>query len=59
MAGAHSMLEALMTKENAVGFEVNLDTTRQTLMRLFNDMNVEVTDGEVNVDRINKAEIDL
>jgi t-SNARE complex subunit (syntaxin) len=42
-----------------VGFEVNLDTTRQTLMRLFNDMNVEVTDGEVNVDRINKAEIDL
>ncbi len=58
MGGSHSIFEALMTKENAVGFEVNLDTTRQTLMRLFNDMNVEVADGEVNVDRINKAEID-
>ncbi|MFT7109982.1 MAG: hypothetical protein ACI843_001649 [Psychrobacter glaciei] len=59
MGGAHSIFEALMTKENAVGFEVNLDTTRQTLMRLFNDMNVEVADGKVNVDRINKAGIDL
>ncbi|MGR6874276.1 hypothetical protein ACU6U9_18655 [Pseudomonas sp. HK3] len=59
MGGAHSVFEALMTKENAVGFEVNLDTTRQTLMRLFSDVNVDVVNGEVNVDRNNKAGIDI
>jgi len=56
--GAHSVFEALMTKDNAVGFEPNLNTTRQTLMRLFGDMNVTINEGVISVERKNVAPID-